>query len=73
MTKAFNHFCVMLYCSMQSFVKEEKGAVDIVAIVVMIGIAVLMAVLFKDKIGSLLNTLFGNITSNAQDAVKNKM
>lgn len=73
MTKAFNHFCVMLYCSMQSFVKEEKGAVDIVAIVVMIGIAVLMAVLFKDKIGSLLNTLFGNITTNATAATEGAM
>lgn len=73
MTKAFNHLCVMLYCSMQSFVKEEKGAVDIVAIVVMIGIAVLMAVLFKEQIGKLLTTLFQNISKNATSAAKDKM
>ncbi len=48
---------------------EEKGEVNIVAIVVLIGIAVLLALIFKDQIESLLDTLFGTITKNAVDAV----
>ncbi len=62
-----------LYIAMKSqimeFEKEEKGAVDIVAIVVMIGIAVLLAVLFRTQITNLLNNLFSTITSNATSAV----
>lgn len=73
MVNAFNHLCVMLWCSAQSFVKEERGAVDIVAIVVMIGIAVLLAVFFKEQIGKLLKTLFGNITSQATSATTQKV
>ena len=48
---------------------DEKGEVNIVAIVVLIGIAVLLALIFKDQIESLLETLFGTITDNANDAV----
>lgn len=54
----------------RAFAKEEKGAVDIVAIVVLIGIAVLLAATFKTSIGTLLEQLFGEITSGATDAVK---
>ena len=48
---------------------DEKGEVNIVAIVVLIGIAVLLALIFKDQIQQLLETLFGTITKNANDAV----
>lgn len=48
---------------------DEKGEVNIVAIVVLIGIAVLLALIFKDQIQKLLETLFGTITKNANDAV----
>ena len=48
---------------------DEKGEVNIVAIVVLIGIAVLLALVFKDNIERLLNTLFGTITENAENAV----
>ena len=53
----------------KSFKEEERGAVDIVAIVVMIGIAVLLAVLFRTQITNLLNNLFGTIGENATQAV----
>lgn len=49
--------------------KEEKGAVDIVAIVVLIGIAVVLAVTFREQIGNLLDTLFAGISQNASKAV----
>lgn len=48
---------------------DEKGEVNIVAIVVLIGIAVLLALVFKDNIERLLNSLFGTITENAENAV----
>ena len=48
---------------------DEKGEVNIVAIVVLIGIAVLLALVFKDQITSLLEALFGTITDMATDAV----
>lgn len=55
----------------QNFIKSEKGAVDIVAIVVLIGIAVLLALVFKDQMTTLLNSLFETITGTANDAVSN--
>ena len=49
--------------------KEEKGEVNIVAIVVLIGIAVLLAIIFKDAIASLLGSLFNTINSSATNAI----
>ncbi|HJA80205.1 MAG TPA: flagellin-like protein [Candidatus Mediterraneibacter intestinipullorum] len=48
---------------------DEKGEVNIVAIVVLIGIAVLLALIFKEQIENLLETLFQTITQNANEAV----
>ena len=48
---------------------DEKGEVNIVAIVVLIGIAVLLALVFKDQITRLITSLFGTITDKATDAV----
>ena len=48
---------------------DEKGEVNIVAIVVLIGIAVLLALVFKSQIENLLNSLFVTIGKNATDAV----
>lgn len=63
--------CMYLALCMKfnEFKREERGAVDIVAIVVMIGIAVILAVLFRNQVTQLLESLFGTITQNAQDAV----
>ena len=65
--------CMMAYIKVmqakQKFLEEERGAVDIVAIVVLIGIAVLLAVLFKDQVTGLLNSLFETINKNATNAV----
>lgn len=63
--------CMMAYIKMmqakQKFLKEERGAVDIVAIVVLIGIAVLLAVVFKNQVANLINKLFENIMRNAKN------
>lgn len=63
--------CMMAYIKMmqakQKFLEEERGAVDIVAIVVLIGIAVLLAVVFKNQVANLINKLFENIMRNAKN------
>lgn len=52
-----------------AFLKKENGEVNIVAIIVLIGIAILLALVFKDRITSLINGLFDTIDTNAQNAV----
>lgn len=52
-----------------NFLHNEKGAVDIVAIVVLIGIAVLLAIIFKDAISDLIKGLIAKIKSNADATV----
>lgn len=64
-----NRLYFMICCSVNSFLHEEDGAVDIVAVVVLIGIAVVLAVLFRQQIQSLLETLFETINQNATSAV----
>ena len=53
-----------------SFMKEEKGAVDLVVIVVLIAIALLLAALFRKQIGELLDRLFDTMNQKAQEAVQ---
>ncbi len=53
----------------REFISEENGEVNIVAIVVLIGIAVLLAIIFRGAIENLLKTLFGTIENNAINAI----
>ena len=53
----------------KEFFTDETGAVDIVAIVVLIGIAVLLALTFQEQIEKLLTSLFNTIIPNAENAV----
>lgn len=53
-----------------SFMKEEKGAVDLVVIVVLIAIALVLAALFRKQIGALLDSLFETMNEKAQEAVQ---
>ncbi len=61
----------MVYWQMfkNRFFEEERGDVNVVSIVVLIGVAVLLAVFFKDKIGELLKTLFNQIGDSADNVV----
>ena len=52
------------------FINAEEGEVNIVTTVVLIGIAVALAVIFKGHVTNLVNTLVVNITSSATNAVK---
>lgn len=52
-----------------SFMTEEDGDVNVVSIVVLIGVAVALAVLFRGQIENLLKTLFGTVQNEATNAV----
>lgn len=52
-----------------NFFHDEKGEVNIVATVVLIGIAVLLAIVFKDAISDLIKKLLDTIGKKAENAV----
>lgn len=51
------------------FLRNEDGDVNIVSMVVLIGIAVLLAIVFKDQIGNLVKNLLNNITNSSTTTV----
>ena len=53
---------------MKAFLTDEKGDVNIVSMVVLIGVAVLLAIVFKDAIAELITKLLEAITDNATKA-----
>lgn len=55
--------------AIRNFLKDEKGDVNVVSIVVLIGVAVLLALIFKDAIAGLIDSLIDTITKNAEGAV----
>lgn len=69
MMQLFPAVYAYVLCKWNTFKSEERGAVDIVAIVVMIGIAVLVAAVFNRQIQSLITTLFGQIQTNAENTI----
>ena len=54
---------------LEGFLRDERGDVNVVSIVILIGIAVLLAAFFKDQIRDLLENLFRTITGNAENIV----
>ncbi len=58
-----------LQAKLNKFLHDEKGEVNIVSIVVLIGIAVVLAIVFKDAISNLLKSLLNTISGNAENAV----
>lgn len=51
------------------FLRDEEGDVNVVSIVVLIGVAVLLAVVFKKQAKKLIDTLFEAIGTSAGTAV----
>ena len=49
--------------AMEKFLNEEKGASDIVAILVVIIIIIAVAAIFKDKLLEFVNKVMGNLLS----------
>jgi len=51
------------------FFKNERGDVNVVAIVVLIAVAVVLALLLKDELGKLIKSMVSNITGKANEAL----
>lgn len=69
MSLLWNDLCLKARIVAGRFLRDEEGDVNIVSMVVLIGIAVLLAVAFKSQIQNLLNTLFATIQNNATNAI----
>lgn len=65
-----NVWCNYVWFKLKNFFESEKGAVDIIAIVVMIGIVVLVAIVFRTQLEKLVNDLFTTITGKATKVVE---
>ena len=54
----------------KDFFKDENGAVDIVAIVVLMGIVVIVALVFKTQLNELIKHLFKTLEGTADKAIE---
>lgn len=61
---------LMAQMKLREFCTKEDGDVNVVSIVVLIGIAVVLAVLFRGRIEALLNSLFNTIETGAENVIK---
>ncbi len=55
--------------SVKRILSDEKGEVNVVAIVLLIGVAVILVAVFKDAIVGLLNSLLETIKGNATSVI----
>lgn len=55
--------------AMMKFFTNERGEVNVVAIVVLIAVAVVLALLFKEQIANLIRNLINQISGRAQEAL----
>jgi len=65
-------FATYAKVKLAKWLSDEKGEVNIIATVVLMGIAVILAMIFKDKVKELLDVLFAKLTENATNALDNK-
>lgn len=69
MTKKINMAAIRLKVFIDSFLHQERGAVDIVAIVILIAVAVVLALVFKDGITEVVKNMIENISNKANKAL----
>lgn len=55
--------------AIRKLLTDESGEVNVVAIVVLIAVAVVLALLFKEQIAGLIERLIGNIETKAGEAL----
>lgn len=60
-----------LRTKLNKLLRDEKGEVNIVATVVLIGVAVVLAIVFKGAIQGLITNLITKISTNADSALEN--
>ena len=57
---------IWLSTKLGRFIKDERGEVNIVATIILLGIAVLLAVAFREKIGELVDKIFTKISGKGE-------
>lgn len=58
---------IWLSAKLGRFIKDERGEVNIVATIILLGIAVLLAVAFRKQIGGLVTEIFDAIRGKEKD------
>ncbi|MBR5293170.1 MAG: flagellin-like protein [Oscillospiraceae bacterium] len=73
MLNMLDMYLLPLKLKVKKFFTNEDGDTNIVSMVVLIGIAVLLAIVFKDAIAELIQDLLDAIKGNATDAATKKV
>lgn len=73
MLNMLDMYLLPLKLKVKKFFTNEDGDTNIVSMVVLIGIAVLLAIVFKEAIGELIEDLLEKIGKNATDAANTKL
>lgn len=62
---ALTTFAMVCKAKVQRFLKDEKGEVNIISIIVILAIALALAVIFRNQIVKLFDQIWGNIWNSA--------
>lgn len=73
MLNMLDMYLLPLKLKVKKFFTNEDGDTNIVSMVVLIGIAVLLAIVFKDAIAKLIKDLLDAISGNASNAATQKI
>jgi flagellin-like protein len=61
---------IWLSAKLGRFIKDERGEVNIVATIILLGIAVLLAVAFRNQISGLVSDIFTKISGKGEELTK---
>lgn len=70
MMNLFDQLYIAWLCRLNAVKNDETGGSEMIAVVVMIGIVVILAVVFKDKIADLVKSIFDTTETNVNDVMK---
>jgi flagellin-like protein len=70
MRHALNFSKIWLSAKLGRFIKDERGEVNIVATIILLGIAVLLAVAFRNQISGLVKSVFDAISGKEKELTK---
>lgn len=69
--KALSLQMPMLKARVNSVIRDEKGAVDLITIIVLIAVVMILVVVFREQMMELISSLFESIGLNAEKATQN--
>lgn len=65
MLNLFDQLYIAWLCRLNAVKNDETGGSEMIAVVVMIGIVVILAIVFRDKIADLVKAIFKTTEENA--------